>query len=127
MPLPLSPDASTPLPLCQFSQVRSSLPHLLSNFRQVFSNGSDQLTSLNIVPLPFIYRRTDYMLVWSNGINVELCGPLGKTYFVSEGKWKIMKPLVSSSLEPITIILVHLENVKIIYKKGCTIKMYLKS
>lgn len=102
MPLPLSPDASTSLPLCQFSQVRSSLPHLLSNFRQVFPNGSDQLISLITVPLPSIYRRTDYILVWSSGINVERCGPLGKTYFVSEVKWKIMKPLVSSSLEPAT-------------------------
>lgn len=100
MPLPLSPDASTSLPFCQFSQVRSSLPHLLSNFRQVFLNGSDQLISLNIVPLPFSYRRSDYMLVWSSGINVERCGPLSKTYFVSEGKWKIVKALVSSSLEP---------------------------
>lgn len=102
MPLPLPPDASTSLPLCQFSQVRSSLPHLLSNFPQVFSNGSEWFIYLIIVPLPISYRRTDYMLVWSSGINVERCEPLVKTYFVSEGKWKIMKPLVSSFLEPAT-------------------------
>lgn len=71
MPLPLPPDASTSLTLCQFSQVRSSLPHLLSNFRQVFSNGSDLFISLIIVPIPFSYRRTDHMLVCSSGINVE--------------------------------------------------------
>lgn len=55
---------------------------------------------LIVVPLPFSYRLSDYMLVWSSGIIVERCEPLGKTYFVSEGKWKIVKSLVSSSLEP---------------------------